>query len=181
MKTNSRRIALSGMMTALAVALMLMGGLFPLATYACPALAGALLVPLVFDCGEKLALGAYAAVSILSLTLCADKEAALLFAFLGYYPVIKWRLDRLRRPPLRRLAKAAIMGGAIAAMYALIFFVLRLDQVLADYAEMTRAMLVVTLLLGAVTLALYDRALMVFAVVYLKKLRPKLMGKDAGR
>ena len=174
MKDNSRRLALSGMMTALATTVMLMGGVIPLATFTCPAIAGILLLPLVFDCGDRLALGAYVAVSALSLMLCADKEAALLFAFLGYYPVLKLRLERIARPGLRVAAKALVMGGAVAAMYALVFFVLRLDQVLADFAELSRAMLIVTVLLGAVTLALYDRMLTLFSIVYLKRIRPRL-------
>ena len=176
MRDNSRRVALSGMMAALGTAIMLMGGVFPLATFICPALAGALLLPLVFDCGDRWALGAYVAVSALSLMLCADKEAALLFAFLGHYPVLKWRLERIPRPWLRRGVKALVMGGCVGAMYALIFFVLRLDQVLSDFADLTRATLILTLALGALTLALYDQALTRFAVAYLKRIRPRLNG-----
>jgi len=169
-------MALGGMITALATVVMLMGGMIPLATFTCPAVAGILLLPLVFDCGGRMALGAWIAISALSLMLCPDKEAALLFAFLGHYPVTKWRLERVPRPWLRRALKALVMGGCVAAMYALIFFVLRLDQVMDDFAELTRATFALTLLLGAVTLAVYDRALTVFSVVYLKKLRPRLAG-----
>ena len=167
-------------MTALATAVMLLGGVIPVATFCCPAIAGLLLVPVTAECGAKLALGAYAAISALSLMLCPDKEAALLFTFVGYYPVIKWRLDRIPRKWLRRLVKFAILNGAIAAMYALIFFVFRLDQIMADYQEMTRAMLVAFVLLGNVTLALYDRLLGIAAVLYINKLRPKLFGGRAG-
>ena len=177
MRDRSRRIAVGGMMTALAVAVMLLGGVIPAATFCCPALAGLLLLPVMVECGPRVALGAYVAIAALSLILCPDKEAALLFAFVGYYPVIKWRLDGMKHKWLRRGLKFLILNGAIAAMYLLIFFVLRLDQIMADYADMTRVMLVAFILLGNLTLALYDRMLGVMAVVYINRLRPRLFGR----
>ncbi len=176
MRDRSRKIAVGGMMTALAVAVMLLGGVIPAATFCCPALAGILLLPVVSECGHRVALGAYAAIAALSLMLCPDKEAALLFAFVGYYPVIKWRLDAMPRKWLRRALKFVILDGAIALMYLSIFYVLRLDQIMADYAEMTRALLAVFVILGNVTLVLYDRLLSIAAVVYVRKLRPRLFG-----
>ena len=59
-------------------------------------------------------------------------------------------------------------------MAALIFFVLRMDQIIAEYREMSRGMLIAFAVLANVTLALYDRLLNPMAAIYLKKLRPKL-------
>ena len=174
MKNNTHKIALGGMMTALAAAVMLMGGVIPAATFCCPALAGLALIPLVVDCGKRMSWGAYAAISALSLMLCADKEAALLFCFLGYYPIVKWRFDRIPRPAPRWLAKLGLWTAAVGSMYALIFFVLRLDQVMADFQDLTRITLILTIVLGYVTLALYDRFLAIFAVLYIRRWRPKL-------
>ena len=47
MRDRSRKIAVGGMMTALAVAVMLLGGVIPAATFCCPALAGLLLLPVM--------------------------------------------------------------------------------------------------------------------------------------
>ena len=176
MNTSSRRIAVSGMMVALGTAVMLLGGVIPIATFCCPAIAGLALLPLVFDCGRAYALSAYGAIALLSLMLCPDKEAALLFAFLGYYPVLKWDIDVrfARRAWLRRLVKLLLWNVAIGAMYALIFFVLRLDEIMADYMDATLAMTLLTLLMGNVTLALYDVALARFASIYIVRFRPKL-------
>ena len=173
MRQNSRRIALGGMMVALATAVMLLGGVIPIATFACPALAGLALIPVVFD-GGKLAWGAWIAISALSLMLCPDKEAALLFTFVGWYPVGKWRLDRIRARWPRRALKAALLGASLGSMYALIFFVFRLEEILAGYREFSRVMLIAFILLSVVTLALYDRLLTLMAVMYLRRLRPKM-------
>ena len=175
MNQSSRRMAVSGMMVALGTAVMLLGGVIPLATFCCPALAGLMLIPLVFDCGRTYAWSAWAAIALLGLMLCPDKEAALLFVFLGYYPILKWDLDaRLRRRWLRRLVKLLIWNIAIGAMYALIFYVLKLDAIMADYRDATLAMTAATLLLGNVTLAMYDVALLRFAAIYIARLRPRL-------
>ena len=180
MNRSSRRMAVSGMMAALGTAVMLLGGVIPVATFCCPAIAGLALLPLVFDCSRTHALSAWAAIALLSLMLCPDKEAALLFAFLGWYPVMKWWIDaRLRRRWPRRRLKLLMWNAALGAMYALIFYVLRLDQVMADYQDMTRAMTVAMLLLGNLTLTLYDVALVRFAALYLRRIRPKLFKGQA--
>ncbi len=171
MGKQTRRVAISGMMVALATAILMMGGVIPAATFAGPALAGALLVPVFAEAGQRYALGAWLAISALSLMLCADKEAALLFAFLGWYPAMKWRLEA-RLPGWKGVpVKLLLWNGCAGAMAALIFFVLRMDEVMAEYREMGRAMLVAFVVLANVTLLVYDRLLGIVAGVYVRKRR----------
>ncbi|MER2142209.1 MAG: hypothetical protein ABS888_00330 [Eubacteriales bacterium] len=174
MNKQTRRMAVSGMMVALATAIMLLGGVIPAATFVAPALAGIVLIPVLFEGGRRMALGAWLAISALGLILCADKEAALLFAFLGWYPPMKWTLDA-KLPGWKGIPVKLVLWNACAgAMAVMIFFVFRMDQVIAEYREMGRAMLVVFILLANVTLLLYDRLLNIMAVLYVRKLRPKL-------
>ena len=175
MNKSTRRVAVSGMMVALAVAILLMGGVIPAATFAGPALAGLLLIPVFVEGGEKYALGAWIAVSALALILCPDKEAALLFAFLGWYPAMKWRLDAKLPGPKGIPVKLLLWNLCAGAMAAMIFYVFRMDQVIAEYREMGHAMLVAFILLANVTLLVYDRLLGIVAVLYLKKIRPKIL------
>ena len=171
---NSRKMALTGMLCALAVVVMMLGGLIPLATFCCPAIAALALIPIFVECGEKLAWGAWVAVAMLGLMLCPDKEAALLFAFIGYYPVLRWRLEQIRRAPARVLAKLGIFNLAVITMYALCIFVFRLEQVLGDYRELGLALTAVCLLLGNAILLLYDRLLGVLTRLYVERLRGRL-------
>ena len=174
MNNQTRRVAVSGMMVALATAILLMGGVIPAATFVGPALAGIVMIPVLVEGGRRMALGAWLAVSALSLMLCADKEAALLFAFLGWYPAMKWTLDA-RLPGWKGLPVKLLLWNACAgAMAALIFYVFRMDQIIAEYREMSRVMLVAFILLANVTLVLYDRLLSIMLIVYVRKLRPKL-------
>ena len=172
---KSRKMALTGMLCALAVVIMMLGGVIPLATFCCPALAGLMLIPVFVECGEKLSWCAYAAIAALSLILCPDKEAALLLAFIGYYPILRWRLDQLRSRLLRVVAKLGVFNLAVLAMYALSILVLQMDQILREYQEMGLALTVACLLVGNVTLLLYDRLIAIMTALYVNRLLGRLM------
>ena len=102
-RQQSRRMSLGGVMAALTVVILSLGSLVPLATFACPLLAMVCLIPLVCRYGPGAALTVYAGAGILSLFLCADKELAFLYAFLGWYPALRPRLEGL----------AALDGGLL--------------------------------------------------------------------
>ena len=172
---KSKKMALTGMLCALAVVIMMLGGVIPLATFCCPALAGLMLIPVFVECGEKLSWCAYAAIAALSLILCPDKEAALLLAFIGYYPILRWRLDQLRSGLVRVVAKLGVFNLAVVAMYALSILVLHMDQILREYQEMGLALTIACLLVGNITLLLYDRLIAVMTALYVKRLRGRLM------
>lgn len=72
-------MALGGVFSALALVSMLLSYLIPTATYACPALAGVMLIPVVIEVGKGWALCSYVAVSLLSFMIVSDKEMALCF------------------------------------------------------------------------------------------------------
>lgn len=172
---NSKKIALTGMLCALAVAIMMMGGLIPLATYCCPALAGLMLIPIFVECGEKLSWCAFAAIAILSLMLCPDKEAALFFLFLGYYPIVRWRLEQIRSTALRIIAKLGVFNIAVGLTYLLLIFLFRMDRIIQEYQEMGLILTAVCLLLGNITLLFYDRLLANITALYVNRLRNKLL------
>ena len=173
--SDTKKIALTGLLCALGAVIMLLGGVIPMATFACPMLAGLVLIPVFVECGQKLAYGAYIAVAVLGLILCPDKEAALLFAFIGHYPVLRWRLDQVKSGLLRIIAKLGVFNACILVMYALILWVFRMDQIIAEYREMGRILTLATLLLGNICLILYDKMIAVFTGIYVYKFRDKLI------
>ena len=95
-KTPAGMVALGGVMAALAVVCMSLGTLIPLATYVCPMLCMLLLRVVRTMCGDRIGWAWYGAVAILSLLMAPDKEAAAVFAALGYYPILKPKMDQLR-------------------------------------------------------------------------------------
>ena len=149
-------MALGGVLAALAVVIMSMGTLIPVATYACPMLCALLVQVVLKTCGTRAAWAWYGAVALLSMLLAPDKEAAFVFLFLGYYPILKPKLDRSRG---KWLWKLLLFNGAVLLMYWLLRAVLGLSQVISDFSEMGFAMTVLLLILGNVTFFLLDRLL----------------------
>lgn len=154
MKHNhAKSIALGGVLAALAVVLMCLGGMIPIATYACPMLCGLLLAIVLRSCGNRISWAWYGAVSLLALLLGPDKEAAIVFVFLGYYPIIKPWVDRRK---LSVLWKILIFNLAIVVMYALLLWVFQLEQVVQEFQGLGTALTVVALFLGNVSLFMLD-------------------------
>ena len=157
MRNNQAKlIALGGVLAALAVVMMCLGGLIPVATYACPVLCMVVLCLVVHLCGRRIAWAWYGAVAVLGLLLGPDKEAAVLFAFLGYYPILKPRLDRMK---LRWLWKLALFNTMVLMAYGLLIKVLGMEQILGEFQQMGAIMTAVTLLLGNVTMLFLDTVL----------------------
>lgn len=167
-------LALCGVLAGLGAALMLLGGLLGSATYCAPLLASLVLIPVQEECGGKAAWGVFAATALLSLLLCADKEAALIFLVLGYYPVIKFRLDAVRPGIFSRLCKLALFNAAIAAVYALLLLALTSEALFAELSAMNGGLLAALLLGGNAVFWLYDVLLARLWPLYRVRLQPAL-------
>lgn len=167
-------LALCGVLAALAVALMFLGGAVPFASIACPVLASLVLLPVYTECGAKWGLLWYAAVTALSALIAPEKESAVLFAFFGYYPMLKKLFGHCRKRPLVWLCKLAYLNLAVCAAYALMLFVFRIGTVVADFQTVERWMLAAMLVLANITFVLYDVMLDRLEVFYHVRLRPKL-------
>lgn len=154
--TPAGNMALGGVLAALAVVIMGMGTLIPVATYVCPMLCALLLQVVLKTCGVRVAWAWYGAVAILSLLLAPDKEAAAVFLFLGYYPIVKPKLDRMKG---KWLWKVLLFNVSVLLVYWLLMHVFGLDQLGEEFTEMGAAMCVVLLALGNVTFFLLDRLL----------------------
>lgn len=172
-KNMASQIALCGLLGALAVVIMLLGGIIPVATFCCPVLAAVLILPVIRECGKRLAWVWYAVVAILSCLMGPDKEAAAIYLFLGYYPIIKLRIDGWKQP-FRFVSKLVLFNASIAVMYALLLFVLRMDALRQELFGMGKLLLIVALLLGNVTFFLFDRLLPRAAMLYELRFRGKL-------
>ena len=169
MQRNTRELALTSMLSALAVVLLSLGGVVPLATYAAPVLASVTLLVAREECRPGYAWGCYAVSAALGLLLSPDKEGALLYAFLGYYPLLKPKFDALRPRFLRLGAKLLLCILAVGAMYALLLFVFRLDAVVEEFAATAPALLWATAALGVAVFLAYDLALERLQSIYKRR------------
>lgn len=154
--SGAKQIALGGIMAALAVVIMSLGGLIPSATFVCPMMCCLILQSVRVLCGDRIAWAWYGAVAILSLLMGPDKEAAAVFVFLGYYPIIKPKFDQSR---LKWLWKLLYFNVVILAMYALLIHLFGMAQLAAEWEELGFAMTAVMLVLGNITFVLLDNVL----------------------
>lgn len=147
------------MFTALGVVLLCLGGIVPLALYACPILASLALLPVRAQCGRRIQWSCYGAIAILGLLLSPDKESASIFACLGFYPLVKPRLDALRPVPRQLLCKLALAAVCVGADYAALIFVFRLESVTQELRESAPWLLWLTAAMGLALFFLYDQIL----------------------
>lgn len=154
--SSARAAALGGMLAALAIVIMCLGGLIPVATYVCPLLCMLLAQVVLGICGRRIAWAWYACTAFLSLLLGPDKEAAGVFLVLGYYPIVKPYLDRLR---LGFLWKLLLFNGASAMLYGILLHLLGLAEIAGEFQELGQFGLLIMLALGNLTFLLTDKLL----------------------
>ena len=141
----SKKIALGGLLATLAVVIMTLVGMIPIATYVCPMLCMILCYVVSHICGKRIGWAWYGAVSFLSCILAPDKEAAAVFVFLGYYPIIKPCFEWFK------------LGNVLK--FALLIHFWGMDQILSEFMEFGYIGLAIILLLGNVVFALSDMVL----------------------
>ena len=174
MKRRTKTLALCGVLAALATALLFLGGVLPFAAIACPVLASLVLIPVYAETGWKWGLAWYLTVAVLGLLLAPDKEAAILFVFFGYYPMLRKLFGRLPGKILQWAAKLVYINLATFAAYALMIFVFRMEAIAQEYRELQLYMLIGLLLLANLSFVIYDLLIGRLEIYYHVRLRPKL-------
>ncbi|MBE6806648.1 MAG: hypothetical protein E7527_01350 [Ruminococcaceae bacterium] len=173
MKKQSGHLALAGVLSALALVLLLFTYI-PTATVALAALAAVCGIPVVVELGHKAGLVHYATVAALAALLALTAEGTGLYlAFFGWYTVLKAYVESRNFP---RVAEWAVKLGAftlaIAAYGAVWVLLLQMPLptwfawwMLAPFGVAAEAVFVV-----------YDLALTGVVTTYHQRIRPKIRG-----
>ncbi len=156
MSSQTKTVALGGMLAAAALVIMCIGGMIPVGTYVCPMLCIMVQYIVLRLCGRRIAWAWYGAVSILCLLMGPDKEACGVFLLLGYYPMLKPVFEKW---PLSWLWKLLLFNGAVTMLYAVLLRLLGLENTSEEFAGYGIAGLGVLLVLGNITFLLLDRVL----------------------
>jgi len=165
---KSRSIALCGVLTSLAVVLLMLGGVIPAAVLCAPILAMIVLLPVLEELGPRAAWTSYAAAALLALLLAADRETAFVYVFFGWYPILRPKIAALPSRPLRVLARLAVCNTAVFLLYGV---VLRFLGLTADLLEAAWVFNVLLLLMGNAAFLLVDLVLGRYSVLWRRKLR----------
>ena len=165
-------LALCSLMAALGSVIMLSSGVIPILTYASPLIAALTLIPVQYEFGKKYAWMTWLVTALLSLMICADREAAFFYLFLGYYPILKLSLDKIQVKTARLAAKLTFITTGICVLFLTLTYILGLE-------DMTSELLLnlsVYIMLIAIMM-IYDKSLDRMMLYYEKRLRNRLIRK----
>ena len=178
MRQNGYRTALGGILSALSVAIMLLGSLFPFATYAVPAISSFAILYFCMEFSKKHALLVLVVISILALTLVPDKETAFIFSFIfGPYPILKAIFESLKSDILCWALKIVSFNIEVLFTYFLLLRLVVSSALAAEFSSYSTLMLISIILLGNVTFIIFDIALTRVIRMYITKIRPRLTKK----
>lgn len=154
MKNKTKNTAISGLMTALSVVLMMLTTLIPVFMYVIPIATG-LVVLFVADISDKKwGVGVYFSTAFLSLFLITDKEAALTYAlFFGYYPLIKDIIEKLPKA-WGWLLKLALFNASAVGIGVISFYLFGVSG--EEYEEFGKFTIPILLIMANVAFVLYD-------------------------
>lgn len=174
------KIAFCSMMAALGTVIMLGGSVIPVFTYCSPIIAGVLLMAVREESGNGAAWMVWTVTGLLCILIGLDKEAAFFYVFIGWYPILKPLLDKIRPRAVRISAKLLIFTGAMGGMYFLTCFVLGIEEIVSSFSA--AAWINLGFFAGIILcLGLYDRALNGMVLIYRYKFRPKLKFMNKNR
>lgn len=158
---------------ALSVALMALVSIIPNLDLALPAISGLFVAVIVIEVDKKWALGVWAAVSLLSLTVVPNKESAIIYAvFFGYYPVLKSVLESKTPRAVEYIIKVLTFAGVMTLSYFLMIKFMGIDPDLPDF--LGKWAIPAIALLGIIAFLLYDYALSKLITFYCLRLSSKL-------
>jgi hypothetical protein len=167
----SYRAALGGMVSALCLLLIFLAGLIPPLAMTLPLIAGMLLVLVVKEVSMSWAFLTYLSVSALSLLVCYDKEAPLIFIMLfGHYPLLKQLLERVKLKPVVLILKLAVFNVCILSFFAVIMYISGSDEAIEGLGEFGESAAKVMLIAGNFAFLMYDFVINIYAALLIRKL-----------
>ena len=167
----SAKIALSGVMTALSITLLYLGGIMWIFCYIMPQLCALLMIAVIDAADKKTAALVYAAVSIISIFAVSDKETVLTYIFFfGFYPIIRDNLMKIKSKWLSLIVRFIIFNAGIIASQLILVYVFGIpfDEFLGRWG------IVIMLLLANLIFIMFDRLYYALTFIYMKKIKPKI-------
>ena len=120
----TKRLAVSSVLCAMAVVAMGLGAVIEVLDLTAAAMASVALLPILLTYGDRYAILAYATTAVLGVILMPQTLSSWLYlGLLGYYPILKRRIDRLPRL-LAYLCKLALVCAALAVCFLLMYFIM---------------------------------------------------------
>lgn len=174
---QSFKLAYSGIVCGLSLAIMFFSAVFPFAEYTIPALSGILLIAVVVDIGFKQAVLGYIVVSVISALIVPNKQAVILFiTFFGFYPILKGKFEMLGNKLKEWIAKLITFNICVVFGYYLLVSVTGTENILKSFSNIT-LILIGGLFILNITFIIYDIAVSRIISIYILKIRKMITKK----
>ena len=140
--------------------------------------AGVLIMIMAFEVSTGWAFLTYLSVSLLSLFVTFDKEAALVFIMLfGHYPILRIYIQKIKIKGLRFLIKFAVLNLCAISYFYMTIVLFGLEQVMEEFGDFGKYSNYLLLGLANFLFLLYDFSLDTMYIFYRKRLMPKFKRK----
>ncbi len=170
------KIALGGVISSLCLMFMFCSGLFPMFDYTIPTFSGFLMVIMIVETSAAWAFTTYVAVSFLALLITPNLQCSLLFViFMGYYPILKYYLDRLKNRILAWVIKFAVFNAAVLLFYFLFQFVFMTEDLLEGMEKFGEYAKVILLVGANLFFILYDHLVGQLTDIYVNWFRKRIL------
>ncbi len=165
---KAKKIAIAGILTALAVVFLFVGSLFQTLDLSAAALGSIIILIALIELGKSWAMGVYAGASLLSMLLLPNKTAALIFMlFAGFYPIIKQPLNRIKPIWFSYLVRITVFNALLTVLVYVSTYFFGIDESFIGFGVIIYA-------LSNITFLVYDFALERIAVTYAVRIKPML-------
>lgn len=178
MNKISYKISLGGITSAVCLLMMFFTGIMPLFALAIPLFCGILLAVVAIEISSAWGFVTYATVAILSFFLTPDKDAVIIFLlFFGYYPVLRFFLEKIKSKVIKWLVKFSVFNVAIIISYYLMINITGTVDLVEEFGFLNEYIVPVLLIFGNLVFILYDYTVNVMVLSYLKWFRPTFLNK----
>jgi len=167
---KTSKTALGGIIAALSLTLLFSVSIVPFFSYALPATAAALLIPIIIEINYKWAFGVYFSVSLLGIFIVPEKEVAVMYlSFFGYYVILKFIIEKRIKGIFAWFIKLVIFNLSTFLAYVVM---MKFMGVEVDEVEKFGIIAIPLLLLfGSFAFVLYDIALTRVIILYIKRFK----------
>ena len=167
-KKTTKLLTVSAMLSALGVITLAIGAVFQSLDLTTAALAAFFCIYAVIEMGDPYPWMIWAVTSFLGILLLPQKSPAVMFLFIGCYPIVKAKLERL---PIWicRILKLVVFH-AMAGLFLLTVHIFFPDELMLSLGWMLLASYVI----AVGTFAVYDYALSKVITLYLLRFRQRL-------
>lgn len=177
MNNVSYRVALGGVISSLCLLSMFLTSVAPFLYLTLPMIAGALITIIVVEVNMSWAFLTYIAVSLLSIFVTPNKEAAIIFIlFFGHYPILKQKIEKISVKLLKLILKFLMFNICIVIDYQITLHLLGIDDFADDFAMFGKFGIYILWFLSNIIFIIYDNALSGCIEMYIKYLKPKIFG-----